>query len=44
VLESLDEAVRKISLGGKARLVADITQSGEGFSKLIYDLELLYIK
>ena len=44
VLEALDEAIRGVSLGGKARLVADIAEAGEGFSKVIYELELLYIK
>lgn len=44
VLEALDEAVRKVSLGGKARLTSDISDSGESFAQLVYDLELLYIK
>lgn len=36
--------MRRLSLGGKARLTADISGGGEAFSQLIYDLELLYIK
>lgn len=28
VLEALDEAIRGVSLGGKARLVADIAEAG----------------
>ena len=44
MLEVLDESIRKVSLGGKARLETNISHLSEPFSQLIYDLELLYIK
>ena len=44
VLDILDESIRKLSLGGKARLETNISHHNEPFSYLIYDLELLYIK
>lgn len=43
VLTQLDEAVRTLSLGGRIRLTVPIADSREP-SRLIYELELLYIK
>jgi hypothetical protein len=44
IVEEVDEAIRKVSLGGKALITVDRKEIGKEHEKLAYEVELVYIK
>jgi hypothetical protein len=44
IVEEVDDAVRKVSLGGKALITIDRREVGKENDKLVYEVELMYIK
>ena len=44
IVEEVDDAVRKVSLGGKALITIDRREVGKENERLVYEVELMYIK
>lgn len=44
IVEEVDNAVRKVSLGGKALITVERREVGKEGERLVYEVEVMYIK